>query len=48
MSMIGSYIVITYFALYDQTGEYDGTLEVSQDITHLKTLEGEKRLLDWH
>ena len=48
ITMKGSYIVITYFALYDQTGEYDGTLEVSQDITHLKTLEGEKRLLDWH
>jgi DUF438 domain-containing protein len=24
-----------------------GTLEVSQDITDIKSIEGEKRLLDW-
>jgi len=28
-------------------GEYLGTLEVVQDITNLKKIEGEKRLLDW-
>jgi len=43
----GRYIVITYLALYDSTGAYDGTLEVSQDITGLRTLQGQKRLLDW-
>lgn len=43
----GRYILITYLALYDSTGAYDGTLEVSQDITRLRTLQGQKRLLDW-
>uniref|UniRef100_A0A7C2K452 DUF438 domain-containing protein n=1 Tax=candidate division WOR-3 bacterium TaxID=2052148 RepID=A0A7C2K452_UNCW3 len=41
------YILIRYFAVRDENGEYLGTLEVSQDITDIKKLEGEKRLLDW-
>jgi DUF438 domain-containing protein len=41
------YIFIRYFAVRDEKGEYLGTLEVSQDITDIKKLEGEKRLLDW-
>ncbi len=41
------YIYIRYFAVRDEDGEYLGTLEVSQDITDIKKLEGEKRLLDW-
>jgi DUF438 domain-containing protein len=41
------YIYIRYFAVRDENGEYLGTLEVSQDITDIKKLEGEKRLLDW-
>jgi protein-tyrosine-phosphatase len=28
-------------------GKYLGTMEVTQDITDLKKIEGEKRLLDW-
>ena len=43
----GRYVRITYTAIYDDTGMYDGTLEVSQDITALRDLSGEKRLLDW-
>lgn len=43
----GRYIMIRYFALRNSKGEYRGTLEVSQDITEIKELEGEKRLLDW-
>ena len=38
-------ILIQYFALRDANGKYGGILEVSQDITGIKELEGEKRLL---
>ena len=38
---------IRYFAVRDKEGEYLGTLEVTQDITDIKKIEGEKRLLDW-
>ncbi len=40
-------IYIRYFAVRDKDGNYLGTLEVSQDITDIKKIEGEKRLLDW-
>jgi len=40
-------IYIRYFPVRDKNGNYLGTLEVSQDITDLKKIEGEKRLLDW-
>jgi PAS domain S-box-containing protein len=38
---------IRYFAVRDRNGKYLGTMEVTQDITDLKKIEGEKRLLDW-
>jgi DUF438 domain-containing protein len=40
-------IHIRYFAVRDKDGKYLGTLEVSQDVTGIKKIEGEKRLLDW-
>jgi len=40
-------IHIRYFAVRDKDGKYLGTMEFSQDITDLKKIEGEKRLLDW-
>lgn len=40
-------IHIRYFAIRDKNGEYLGTLEVTQDITDIKEIQGEKRLLDW-
>jgi PAS domain S-box-containing protein len=40
-------IHIRYFAVRDKSGKYLGTMEVVQDITDLKKIEGEKRLLDW-
>jgi len=43
----GRLIHIRYFAVRDKDGKYLGTLEVTQDITDLKKIEGEKRLLDW-
>ena len=39
-------IYIRYFAVRDKEGNYLGCLEVTQDITELKKIEGEKRLLD--
>ncbi len=46
IQMDGRFIHIRYFALRDRQGEYRGTLEVTQDVTHIRTLEGERRLLD--
>jgi len=43
----GRQIYIRYFPVQDKNGKYLGTLEVSQDITDIKKIEGEKRLLDW-
>jgi PAS domain S-box-containing protein len=39
-------ILIRYLALRDPKGTYLGCLEATQDITEIKTIEGEKRLLD--
>ena len=39
-------VYIRYLAVRDKDGQYLGTLEVTQDITGIKKLEGEKRLLD--
>ena len=39
-------IQIRYFAVRGPEGKYLGCLEVSQDITEIQKLEGEKRLLD--
>ncbi|UCC58273.1 MAG: DUF438 domain-containing protein [Candidatus Bathyarchaeum sp.] len=47
INLKGRKIYIRYFAVRDKTGSYLGTLEVSQDITDIKKIEGEKRLLDW-
>lgn len=47
IQMKGKFVLIEYYALRDQSGNYKGTLEVSQDITELRELEGEQRLLDW-
>lgn len=43
----GRFIYIRYFAVRDAQGSYKGTLEVSQDLTEIRKLEGENRLLDW-
>lgn len=39
-------VYIRYLAVRDTEGAYLGTLEVTQDITDVKKLEGERRLLD--
>ena len=42
----GQLIYIRYFAVRNDEGEYLGCLEVSQNLTEIKKIEGEKRLLD--
>ena len=41
----GRFIHIRYYPVRDGEGNYKGTIEVSQDITEIRKLEGEKRLL---
>ena len=41
------YVHIKYVPLFDEEGEYIGTLEMTMDIAPYKKIEGEKRLLDW-
>ena len=43
----GRKIYIRYFAVRDKAGRYLGTLEATQDITEIKRIEGEKRLLEY-
>lgn len=40
-------IHIRYFAVRDDQQKYLGVIEVSQDITEIQKLSGERRLLDW-
>ncbi|HWR13120.1 MAG TPA: DUF438 domain-containing protein [Rectinemataceae bacterium] len=47
IEMGGRFILIEYYALRDGAGGYRGTLEVSQDLTELRALRGQLRLLDW-
>ncbi len=47
INMGGRMIHIEYFALRDDGGKYLGTLEVSQDLTGYRALEGEQRILSY-
>ena len=43
----GRFILIQYFALRNEKGVYKGVMEVSQDATDIRKLEGQRRLLNW-
>ena len=45
INMGEKYILIRYFAVKDEAGEYIGVLEVTQDIRPLQAIQGEKRLV---
>lgn len=47
IQMKGEFILIQYFAVRDEKGNYKGVVEVSQEITEIRNIQGEKRLLDW-
>lgn len=46
IDLAGRKIYIRYFAVHNKEGKYLGCIEVSQDITEIQKLEGQKRLLD--
>ena len=43
----GVFLYITYVAVRDAQGRFRGVLEVMQDCTHIRELEGSKTLLTW-
>jgi hypothetical protein len=43
----GRFVHIRYFAVRDDKGKYAGTLEVTQDASRIRALEGERRLLEY-
>jgi uncharacterized protein len=43
----GKFVHIRYFAVRDENEVYKGVIEMSQDVTDIRALEGDKRLLDW-
>jgi hypothetical protein len=43
----GKFVHISYYAVRDEQNNYLGTLEVTQDLTELRKLEGEKRILEY-
>jgi DUF438 domain-containing protein len=45
--MKNRFIYIEYSAVRNKEGEYLGVVEVTQDITRLRLLEGDKRLLSY-
>jgi len=47
INMKGQKLLIQYFAIHDEQGIYRGVVEVSQEISEIQNLTGEKRLLDW-
>jgi PAS domain S-box-containing protein len=47
INMKGERLLIQYFAVRDEKGNYKGVVEVSQEITEIQKLVGENRLLDW-
>ena len=40
-------VYIRYFAVRDKAGRYLGTLEATQDITGIKKIEGERKVLEY-
>jgi len=47
IQMQGKFVYITYLPLRDKDNNYMGTIEFSQDLTQLRALEGEQRLLSY-
>jgi DUF438 domain-containing protein len=43
----GKFLHIRSFAVRDASGAYRGVVEVAQDVSGLRGLKGQRRLLDW-
>ena len=41
------FILINYYAVRNANKEYKGTLEVSQEISEIQNISGDRKLLDW-
>ncbi len=48
LQMNGKFIHIRYFAVRDINGKYRGCLESTQDVSYIRSLKGERRLLEWN
>ena len=42
-----SFIHIRFFAIRDKNKNYKGVMEITQNVSDIKALEGERRILDW-
>ena len=42
-----SFIHIIFFAIRDKNKNYKGVMEITQNVSDIKALEGERRILDW-
>jgi DUF438 domain-containing protein len=47
IEMQGKFLHIRYFAVRDEGEAYRGVVETVQDVTGIRALEGQRRLLDW-
>ncbi len=47
LELKGKFIYIYYRAVRDEEGNFKGVLEMMQDATHIRSLEGSRRLLTW-
>lgn len=47
INLRGRFVHIRYFAVRDTDNHFLGTLEVTQDVTDIRALEGERRLLEY-
>jgi hypothetical protein len=47
IQMQGKFLHIRYFAIRDEGGSYRGVVETVQDVTAIRELDGQRRLLDW-
>ena len=45
ITLDGKFVHIRYFAIRDAQSRYLGTMEITQDLTKVRALEGERRLL---
>ncbi len=43
----GKFLHIRYFAVRDDAAAYRGVVETVQDVTEIRALQGQRRLLDW-
>ena len=46
-TMNGRFLHISYYPVYDENGVYRGVIEAGQDVTGIRALEREQKLLDW-